>query len=375
MDALRLRAPGRLERFDAPEPREPAEGEVLVEVQRVGVCGTDYHAYHGDQPYFTYPRILGHEIAARVVAIGPGVAVASATGAGVTDAGVTDAGARVADAIGPRPGDACAVMPYMSCTRTRPRSASCARCIACRRGRPNCCRAIEVLGVHVDGALQTHIVVPASQVFAARQLSPDQIVLVEPLAIAAHAVARAAPEPGEHVLVLGAGPIGLGVLQLCAARGARVVALDRDAARLEFARRRLGITTTVRAGDGDIAAVRDATDGDMPTVVFDATGSRASMQRAFELVAHSGRLCFVGLVQDDIAFADPLLHAREITLLASRNATAAEFVSVIELIRGGRIDTAPWITHRTTLAAACEDFPRFAEPGAGVVKAVIEVGA
>lgn len=338
MQALVLDEPGRLRLTTLPASDAPKVGEALVRVHRVGVCGTDYHAFAGNQPFFSYPRILGHELGVEVLEVG---------------AGVTEV----------RPGDRCAVEPYLNC----------GRCIACRRGATNCCSQLQVLGVHIDGGLREQFTLPARKLHPSAQLSYDQLALVETLGIGAHAVFRAAPEPDEWALVFGAGPIGLGVTQFAQQAGARVIVADIDAGRLAFVAQHVAVAATVRAGDSALDEIMALTGGDLPTKVFDATGNQGSMQGAFKYVAPSGTLTFVGLFSGDVTFHDPDFHRREITLLASRNARGADFRRIIGLVESGAIDTAPWMTHRASLEAAAETFPTWREPGAGVIKALIEL--
>jgi len=302
-----------------------------------GVCGTDLHAYAGNQPFFTYPRVPGHELGVEVVAVGTGVTSV-------------------------RPGDHCAVEPYLSC----------GRCIACRQGRTNCCETLQVLGVHVDGGWRDEIIVPAAKLHASAKLSFEQLALVETLGIGAHAVARGAPEPGESVVVVGAGPIGLAVAQFAAVAGAKVTVLDVNAARRAFAADWLKVDTLEARGLTP-AALRAALGGELPTLVFDATGSMAALRAAFLWPAQGGRLVFASLVQGEVGFDDPNFHRRELTLLATRNSTAVEFRRVIALIESGRIDTKPWITHRARLADVPAAFAGWTRPETGVIKAMIEL--
>lgn len=343
MHALILETPGRLVAADIEAPSTPGAGEAIVRIHRVGVCGTDQHAFAGQQPFFTFPRILGHELGVEVVA----------TGSGVTHV---------------RPGDRCAVEPYLNC----------GSCIACRRGTPNCCTQLRVLGVHEDGGMREEMLVPADKLHPSSRLSFDQLALVEPLGIGAHAVQRARLQRGETVAVLGAGPIGLAVIQFAKAAGARVLVVDVNSARLDFCRGLLGIP-----GDQLIdartnptgRALLDLTGGDGPTAVFEATGNAASMMAAFEYPAHGGRLVFVGLVRRELNFDDPNFHRRELTLLASRNALPADFRQIIDLIEQNRVNTTPWITHRATLLATPEKFAAWRDPASGVVKAMIDVAS
>jgi 2-desacetyl-2-hydroxyethyl bacteriochlorophyllide A dehydrogenase len=341
MKALLLQQPGTLIATEAPLPSAPGAGEALVRVHRVGVCGTDLHAFNGRQPFFSYPRILGHELGVEVLAVGPGVTAV-------------------------RPGDRCAVEPYLNC----------GHCIACRRGKPNCCRELRVLGVHADGGMREQFVLPADKLHASGVLTYDQLALVETLGIGAHAVQRAQLQAGETVAVLGAGPIGLSVIQFAQAAGARVIVIDVNAARLGFCRDRLGLAAAdlVDAQGGDLATrLAGLTDGDLPTAVFDATGNAGSMAGAFALPAPGGRLVFVGLFTGDVTFNDPNFHRRELTLLASRNSQPADFRHIIDLVERGRVDTAPWITHRADLGEVPGLFAGWTRPEAGVIKALIAV--
>jgi 2-desacetyl-2-hydroxyethyl bacteriochlorophyllide A dehydrogenase len=332
-----LQQPGEFVQTETPPPGPLASGEALVRVRRVGICGTDLHAFRGRQPFFNYPRILGHELGVEIVEI---------------DAGDT----------GLKPGDRCAVEPYLNC----------GHCIACRRGKTNCCASLQVLGVHTDGGMRELIRVPAHKLHKSETLTLEQLALVETLGIGAHAVQRAAFEPGENVLVIGAGPIGLSVIQFAQAAGGRIIVLDTNSDRLEFCRRQMGVETTIQGGGQTADTLRELTDNDMPTVVFDATGNPASMAAAFDYVAPGGKLIFVGLFLGDYTFNDPSFHRREITLLATRNSTTADFRRIIAQMEEGVIDTAPWITHR----ASCDDmiphFPSWLEPTTGVIKAVVE---
>ena len=338
MHAIRLEAPGRLQPADLPAPPAPGPGEARVRVRRIGICGTDLHAFGGRQPFFTYPRVLGHELGVEVLAVGPGAEPVQV-------------------------GDRCAVEPYLNC----------GVCIACRREKPNCCAALEVLGVHVDGGMTEELLLPARKLHPSARLSLDQLALVETLGIGCHAVGRAGIGAGEFVLVIGAGPIGLAVMQFAAEAGGRVIALDVNRARLEFCRRQLGVAATVDAGAGDPEpALRELTGGDRPPAVFDATGHPASMQAAFSYPAPGGRLVLVGLFPGAVSFDDPQFHRRELTLLASRNALPADFRRIIALIEAGRIDTTPWITHRARLAELPGVFPSWTRPETGVIKAMVE---
>jgi 2-desacetyl-2-hydroxyethyl bacteriochlorophyllide A dehydrogenase len=339
MNAILLEEPGRLVLVESTLPRTPDAGEALVSVHRIGVCGTDIHAFRGKQPFFTYPRILGHELGVEVLSIGTGV-------------------------TNVRPGDRCSVEPYLNC----------GTCFACRSGKPNCCSVLKVLGVHADGGMREQFVLPAAKLHPSATLSLDQLALVETLGIGCHAVDRGKVEPGEFALVIGAGPIGLATMQFAAEAGANVIALDVNPARLDFCRDRLRVKHGINAGtQSAIDELKAITGGDLPSIVFDATGNPRSMASAFDYPSQGGRIVFVGLFQGDVTFNDPNFHRRELTLMASRNALSSDFGRIIRLIEGGRIDTTPWITHRGSFEEVPAIFPSWTNPESGVIKAMIEV--
>lgn len=339
MRAIQLLEPQQFRQIDIPEPTEPGPDEALVRVHRVGICGTDISGYLGKMPFYSYPRIPGHELGVEVVAVG----------SGVTNVKV---------------GDKCSVEPYIN----NPAS------FASRRGRTNCCEELQVLGVHTDGGMRPLFKLPARKLHVSKKLAMEQLALVETLAIGCHAVARCAPQPNENVLVIGAGPIGLSVIEFVKLTGANLIVMDMVASRLDFCREKMGVKQTLKAGDGqEEKALRDMTDGHLPTIVIDATGNAKSMSNALNYVGHTGKLVYVGITTDNVSFPHPLMHRREMTLLASRNAMPEDFDRIIQLIESGTIDTKPWITHRTGFDDLIAQFPSYTKPETGVIKAIVEV--
>jgi 2-desacetyl-2-hydroxyethyl bacteriochlorophyllide A dehydrogenase len=339
MKALSLEAPKQWKRIDVPGPATPGPGEALVRVHNVGICGTDIGGYLGKMPFFSYPRIPGHELGVEVEAVGPGVANV-------------------------RPGDRCSVEPYINCQK----------CHACARGKTNCCEKHQTLGVHCDGGLRPRFVVPARKLHVSRKLTFEQLALVETLAIGCHATHRAAPQADESCLIIGAGPIGLATLEFVKLTGAHVIVMDMNEQRLDFCRRVMGVAHTVTPSDRLEQDLRAVTDGHMPDVVIDATGHSGSMSAAFGLIAHGGRLVFVGITTDEVKFRHPVFHRPEGTLLCSRNALAQDFTQIIGLIEEGKIDTRPWITHRAAFDEVIDVFPSYTRLETGVIKAVVAVG-
>jgi 2-desacetyl-2-hydroxyethyl bacteriochlorophyllide A dehydrogenase len=338
MKAIVLKEPGQLLLTSISSPEFPGAEEALVRVRRIGICGTDLHAFKGEQPFFNYPRVLGHELGVEIVSIG-------------------------GHADGLQVGDRCAVEPYLNC----------GVCVACRRGRSNCCVRLKVLGVHIDGGMCEFIKVPVGKLHKSTILSLDQLALVEPLSIGAHAVARAEIEPGEFSLVVGAGPIGLSVTQFARLAGARCIFMDLREERLQFARDHFGIELTIPAGDGALERLKEITANEMPTVVFEATGNTCSMAASFGMIAHGGRLVLVGLSQGDVAFHDPDAHRRELTLLCSRNSRGSDFRRIIHQLEAGKFEIDSWISHRAGFGEVVEQFGHWLNPEGQFIKAMIEV--
>jgi len=313
-------------------------GEALVRIRRVGMCGTDLHAFRGVQPYFTYPRILGHEISGEIADLGQGVS-------------------------GFKSGDPVVIIPYVEC----------GKCIACRHGKTNCCVHLNLFGVQWDGGMQEYLSVPVDHLIKTQGLSFDQMVMVECLGIGAHAVRRSQLKLGDFTLVIGAGPIGLSVIQFAKEAGARVIALDVLESRLEFCRRHFKPDHVVDGRRDPMKEIESITGGDYPTVVFDATGNAKSMMNAFNFIAHGGKLILVSLVKENITFYDPDFHRRETTLLSSRNATRQDMEHVIRSIETGKVDASSLITHRAKIDEVISVFESWLKPETGVVKAVMEI--
>lgn len=328
--------PGKLEYREADAPLA-RPGESIIKIRRIGICGTDLHAFEGTQPYFNYPRILGHELAGDLVDLD--------------------------QAPGFQPGEAVTILPYFNC----------GHCIACRTGKPNCCTTINVAGVHIDGGMVEYLAVPSQFLIHGNGLTHDQFALIEPLAIGAHAVRRAAIQPGEFVLVIGAGPIGLGTMESTRIAGAEVIAMDINESRLNFVKEKLQILHTVNAANNPIEHIRHITRGDMPTVVIDATGSRKAINDGFQYMAHGARYVLVGLQKGTIEFSHPEFHKREGTLMSSRNATKEDFEKVITAMKQGLIDPTTYITHRIAFDQLKTQFPALTDPTNGVIKAMVEL--
>lgn len=336
MRAVVCETPGTLRIVEKPVP-VPVDGEVLVRIKRMGVCGTDLHIFNGKHPFLEYPRIMGHELSGEVAGVGDGVSLAVGTPV--------------------------YIMPYLTC----------GTCVACRKGKTNCCTSMQVLGVHCDGGMTDYLVLPKRMVFPADGIPLDQAALIEFLAIGAHAARRGEFGGGERTVVVGAGPIGLATAIFARARGAEVTLVDGREDRLRFAADELGFVDAERAGPDLLETLKKKTGGDLYDRVIDATGNPKAMEGSFGLVAHGGALIFAGVVRTDLTFSDPDLHKREITVYASRNATDIDFSEVLTAIRSGSVKVEKLITHRAPLEEAVASFAAWTTPEAGVVKAMIEL--
>jgi threonine dehydrogenase-like Zn-dependent dehydrogenase len=332
MRALCLTEPGHFDWTTLPAASLPGPGEALVRIRNVGICGTDLHAFRGRQPFFSYPRILGHELAVEVLATGPGVENV-------------------------KEGDHCAVNPYLNC----------GTCIACRRGKTNCCIRLQVLGVHTDGGMREEMVLPASHLYPSATLSLESLALVETLGIGCHAVNRAAPTPQDRALVIGAGPIGCTVMEFLRLAAVPYEVLDLSAARRDFCAKNMVPTALHESPD---ALLEQAPE--LPTVVFDCTGNPKSMEKAFHLCSAGAKLVFVGLFVGDISFHDPdPFHRRELTVFASRNAVPAEHKDILAHLEAGRIQTNSWISEVCPVEGMPDRFPAWTDPFSGILKAVV----
>lgn len=337
MKTIVLEEPGTFKLTDTEEPQSPEVGHALVRVKRVGICGTDLHAFQGNQPFFSYPRILGHELGVEIVDIN-----------GETDLSI---------------GDICAVRPYINC----------GECVACRRGVTNACDNLKVFGVHFDGGMRELINVPLDKLHAAPGVPVEHLALVEMLSIGAHAVRRARLSPNENTLVIGAGPIGMGVAQFARVAGANVAIMDINPDRLAFCEEVMRFGQTIDARENPKDSVLDTFGGELPTAIFDATGSSQSMHKAFDYIAHSGSIIFVGLFKGEITFNDPYFHSHELTIMSSRNATSADFDHVIASLQNGSVSLDGWITHSATPEQLVTDFASWTKPETGVIKAMLEL--
>lgn len=336
MKALVCDEPGRLRLAKRPEPTR-ADGEVLVRIRHVGICGTDFHIFGGRHPFLDYPRVMGHELS--------GTVEKTPTGSALTA------------------GDPVYIVPYLSC----------GTCQACRIGLTNACCNIRVLGVHCDGGMAELVSVPEPNVIPTGGIPLADAAMIEFLAIGAHGIRRGGVTARDRVLVTGAGPIGMAALLFAKARGAEVTVMDTREDRLAFARDRLGADAVLLADADAEDSARSLTGSDWFDVVVDATGAAPPIERGFGFLAHGARYVLLSVVRDRISFSDPEFHKREATLLASRNAQPDDFAEVVRQMQSGRIPARALNTHRGQLDDAVELFGEWSRPEAGVIKAILDL--
>jgi 2-desacetyl-2-hydroxyethyl bacteriochlorophyllide A dehydrogenase len=340
MKSILLEKPGHFVRKKIELDSRLSDNEVLIKIHRIGICGTDIHAYKGDQPFFSYPRRLGHELGAEVVAIGNSPKNTYL-----------------------KIGDKVSVEPYLTCGHCQP----------CLLDKTNCCETLLCLGVHTDGGMCEYIKMPSEKLHKSDTLSYEQLALVETLGIGCHAINRAEVKDNELVMVIGAGPIGLSVIQFAQIKGAEIAVLDTNKNRLNFAKNNFEIAHSILL-DGELtdADLRAKFNGKLPNTVFDATGNPKSMMNAFNYVSFGGKLVFVGLFQGDVNFNDPFFHRRELTVMSSRNAQAADFTYIIENMESGKINTNTWLTHQADYEGFIEVFENWLKPESKMIKGMIK---
>ena len=340
MKAIRLEKPEHFAAVNIDEPGKPGAGEALVEVHRVGICGTDVSGYLGKMPFFTYPVIPGHELGVQVLEVGEGVGNV-------------------------QKGDHCSIEPYMNC----------GECYACKKGATNCSESLEVIGVHKNGGMCERFILPARKLHPSTKMTMEQLALVETLAIGCNCVNRSASKEGDKALVIGAGPIGMAAIEFLKVAKTEITVMDMNEKRLEFCKEKLGVDHTVvfKNDDTEVDRLREVNGGELPVTVIDATGSHISMSNAFQYVSFTGQVLYVGITTQELSFKHVSIHRPELTIKASRNAVPADFTRIISLIEEGVIDTDPWLSHQASYDDFIGEFTNWLKPETGVIKAVLHM--
>ena len=313
--------------------------EALIAIKKIGVCGTDLHAFKGNQAFFNYPRILGHELA------------------GIIQKLPSNEKSRFKE------GDQVAILPYINCNE----------CSACLSRKTNCCTDLKVLGIHIDGGMQEQIAVPQSHLIALNNLSLEAIALIEPLSIGAHALRRAQLEAKDTLVVMGCGPIGVGIIQLAKNAGFRVIALDIDLKRLQFVEKIVNGIDTILADNQAVDKIKKLTQGAFADAVFDATGNKRAMEGGHHFMKYGGKYILVGLYKELLSFKHPEIHAKEISLLCSRNSTKEDFDKVIQTLKKEAFPVRHYITHQLHFDTFIESFKSLYKNEELLIKAMISI--
>jgi len=313
-------------------------GEVILKIKWIGICGTDLHAFEGTQPFFSYPRVLGHEIGGEIVETDP-------------------------DELILKLGDQVAVISYTHCEN----------CAACLAGKTNCCENLSVFGVHKDGAMVEYISIPTQFIIRANDLPLKHLAMVEPLAIGAHGIRRAGVKENEFVLIIGAGPIGLAAMAFARIKGAKVIALDFNQNRLDFCQNNWQVDFVIHGSEDVHSRLKEITSSNMPEIVIDATGNLNAINTGFNYLSHGGNYTLIGLQLGTVQISHPDFHKKEATLMSSRNATRQDFEFVIECLKNQQIDLSNYISREIAFTHLPEEFASISNPDNRIIKAVVEI--
>lgn len=333
MRAVSLRRPGHAEIVDLREPVRES-GELLLRVEMVGLCGTDLNSFRGRNPLVTFPRVIGHEIAATVVEGSPNV----------------PAGSRVT------------VSPYTSC----------GVCVSCSSGRFNACRDNQTFGVQRDGAMTEWISVPEEKVYVS-PLSLKELCIVEPLTVGVHAVSRGHVKAEDVVAVFGCGGVGLGAIAGAAFRGAHTIAIDIDEGKLNTARA-AGATSLIHSANEDAhARLQELTDGHGPSVVIEAIGLLETFVSAVEEVAFTGRVVYIGYAKQPVTYDTKLFVQKELDIMGSRNALPEDFREVIAMLEARRFPVNEAVSTQISMSEVPTTLERWSASPAAFRKIMVQV--
>jgi threonine dehydrogenase-like Zn-dependent dehydrogenase len=337
MKAVVVQEPGKATLADIPEPSNNS-GETLLQIRMIGLCGTDLNTFRGTNPLVTFPRVLGHEVAATILHAGCGLSNDFREGTAVT------------------------LAPYTAC----------GECASCLRGRPNACTSNQTLGVQRDGALTERITIPAEKLYTA-PLTLKELCLVEPLTVGFHAATRGRVTKHDTVAVFGCGGVGLGAISASAFHGARVIAIDMDDAKLEIARK-TGATDLIHAGKENLhSRLSKLTDGRGPDCIIEAIGLAHTFRASVEEVAFTGRVVYIGYAKEPVAYETSLFVQKELDILGSRNALPADFREVIRMLEERRFPVDDVISAVVPIEEAPEMLRQWSSNPAAFTKIIVQV--
>lgn len=336
MKALVLKAPFEFEYEERPMP-ECLNGEVLVKVDAVCICGSDVGAIKGTHSMFSYPRVIGHEFSGTVVKVGTKVSKLSE-------------------------GDRVCMMPCVPCNE----------CKACAKGKTNACQNLQIRGVHLDGGLQEFYSAPEHcWIKVDNTLSPLEIAMLEPLTIGAHAAARSKPRAGDQALIIGAGPIGVSCALNLKSYGVEVYLADNNLDRVKFVCENFGLNVFHSVESGYMDQLEKVTMSQMFDIVIDTTASPGSMQDTWKLICNGGTIVFVGIARTSLTIDGQGLHSKETTLLISRNSVRSDYEKVISIIKSGHLIPIKFISHVVSFSDAGDILYKWVNPESKVFKGVV----
>ena len=314
------------------------EGEAILKVLYCGICGADVASYTGNQPFTTYPRIPGHEFSAQIVSIPE-----------------NDKGLKVGDIV--------TANPYFNC----------GECYSCQRGFVNCCTDNQTMGVQRDGSFREYIAMPVERIYDGKGLSAKELALVEPFTISYHALHRAAVKPGDKVLVVGAGPIGLFALISAKAQGAEVYVADVLDGRLEKATH-FGADGVINSAKSDIVeeAMRITNDNGFDVCV-EACGQSVTFLNCIDCAAFAANIILIGNGKKETTFLHSILLKKELNVFGSRNSYAKDFREVIDLIASGKVNVLDMVSAVYPMAEADVAFKALANNDGSLAKVLIEM--
>lgn len=331
-----VETPGVLKLAERAIPEIKNDGDVLVKVKRVGICGSDIHIFHGKNPFAVYPRVWGHEFTGEVA--GMGALVKSV-----------------------KIGDRVVVEPITSC----------GKCYACRQGRPNICVDVKVFGVHTDGGCAEYVIVPEANLHILPEGLPwDEAALIEPFTIGAQACYRGNVQKGDYVLVMGAGTIGLTAASMAKLYGGIVIVSDIVDGKLGYAKSRGADYTINSANENLFDRLDEITGGMGPNVTIDAVCIKKTFEDAVRVTSAAGRVVELSFNETPSEIAPVNIIKKELTICGSRLQTK-RFPVVIDFIKSGKLPLAGFVSKVFPVERMAEAFEYTEKNNASVRKVLI----
>lgn len=338
MKTILIHEPGKVEVTETEKP-VAKEGEALLKILYGGICGSDLGTYKGTFAYAGYPRIPGHEFSAEIVEIGE-------------------------NERGLKPGMIVTCNPYFNC----------GKCYSCQRGLVNCCTSNETMGAQRDGAFSEYITMPIERIYDGKGLSPKTLALIEPFCISYHGVSRAEVQPGEKVLVIGAGTIGVLAAVAAKSKGAHVTICDVAEKKLDYAVKTFGLDASILNDNPETfqEKVDAATEGNGYDVTIEAVGLPSTFQNCIDAAAFGARVVLIGVGKKNLDFNFTMIQKKELNIFGSRNALKKDFLELIDLVKAGGVDLEKIVTNTYKMEDAEKAFEEFSQNAGSMLKVVLE---